>query len=522
MENKIYQTKRDFLKQVFDSNDNQRDIQSPSLNPLLNLSKTYLKQLPQVETEVLFLNKSSFGIRPRDYNHVKSIGIENYLEEQLDYQSIDDSYVDDLIQTLYPLIDYSLPDLLTYINEGEAIGQDRSLEAATQLIYATMLRQIYSKRQLHEVMTEFWSNHFNVDISKNLVLFFKPYEDKHIIRANALTSFSEILKADSKSAAMMIYLDNNTSSKDGPNENYARELLELHTLGVNGGFDEDDVKNVARCFTGWSVKENDSDFFEFKPQLHDYGRKIVLGHEIQYENGIRDGEKVIELLIDNSTTASFIAQKLVKRFYSDSTNLKLVQAVAKSYISTDGDIKEMLRTLFHSPYFLDTVDSKFKRPIEFVSSLFRSIDSESQNFTISQKQRPLIVLVDEYKAGGQIPLAYAPPTGYPDDASYWNNSSSILRRINLANGVSLSNIRYTNSKTYAEYIKYDFNALIGDATTADEILDRLEDNLLFRKISNDDRLILSQFMHNDTLYIEEIKIRATIGILLSSVYFLNK
>ncbi len=520
MKNKLDKSRRNFFKRIFAKDANAL------LNPYSSLSsqlKSKLPPLAPMAAEVLFLNRTSFGIAPDDYARIKSIGIENYLEEQLDYENIADSEFEDLIQTAYPLLDYGLPEIVDYIEEGNALGEDREADTAIQLVSATMLRQLYSKRQLFEVMVEFWSNHFNSDIVKGLDLILKYYEDKHIIRANALTSFPQILHADAKSATMMFYLDNYTNTKDGPNENYARELMELHTLGVDRGYSEQDVKEVARCFTGWSIGQNDSDFFEFYDSDHDFAAKIVLGQTIQNEEGIVDGQQVLDKLAYSSTTAGFISEKLVRRFCSDRPDEKLVKTVAKKYLSTDGDIKSMLRAIFHSPQFLDSVDAKFKRPIEFVTSTLRTLDIQSAQQSTEEKFYPLFILFKEYQDSGQVPFFWSPPTGYPDVADYWQNISTLLRRINFANGVAFGDLLYQSEDgdvPYSYILPYDYSHLIDQAQTAQEIIIQLENSLLHRELLAADRQLLLDFLQTQNEQeITEEKIRAVIGLLLSSTYF---
>ncbi|HHL32612.1 MAG TPA: DUF1800 domain-containing protein [Oceanospirillales bacterium] len=523
MANTNYYSRRNFLSQLIADNSKRRDYKRSFLNPLGSINHKLLKELPPLDQDVLFLNRSSFGIRPSDFQRIKSIGIENYLEQQLDYESIDNSALDEILDLVFPLVNLSLFELIAYIEEGQLIGEDRSADAAVQLISATMMRQMYSKHQLFEVMVEFWSNHFNIDISKGLDLILKVHEDKNIIRPHAIGNFREILHADSKSSTMMFYLDNHTNTKFGPNENYARELMELHTLGVDGGFSENDVKEVARCFTGWSIGDANSDLFTFYPENHDDGIKNVLGHVIDNDSGIADGEQVVDILADSSVTAGFIAKKMIRRFCSDNPDIQLLRSVAKTYLSTDGDMKAMLRNIFHSRQFLSSVDAKFKRPIEFVSSLFRSVDSESGQTSLAQRFAPLSIVINEYEASGQIPFFWSPPTGYPDVAAYWTNVSAILRRINLSTGVALGDLDFTEGEEqglYSEFINYDYSLLMADANTAEEIISVIENSILYRDMTQADRDLLIDFLLQEgAAQIPEQRIRAVIGMVLSSTYF---
>ncbi len=514
-------SRRNFFDSVFSASTNLKLKSTSFLNPLKAYNSNVLKSLPPIENEVLLLNRTSFGIKPADYARIKTIGVENYLEQQLDYQSIDNSELEDILDQVYPMVDFSLTQIVEYIEEGNDLGEDRIADAAIQLISETMIRQLYSKQQLFEVMVEFWTNHFNVDIAKGLDLIFKIHEDKHIIRPNSLGNFRELLHADSKSVAMLYYLDNFTNTKSGPNENYAREIMELHTLGVNGGYTEDDVKEVARCFTGWSLGANGGDFFEFYDFDHDDGIKNVLGHVIDNQEGILDGEQVVDILADSSATAGFIATKMVRRFCSDFPDSQLVKTVAKTYLSSDGDIQEMLRTIFHSRQFLDSVDSKFKRPIEFVSSLFRSIDSESNQINTEQMFYPLGVLFQEYETSGQLPFFWSPPTGYPDIASYWTSVSSLLKRINLANGIAHGDIEYPfdGNYDYGDVIGYRFDELFEENMAPLEIINILETEILYRQLTQEDSLLVEEFLLLDGEDVSVLRIRAALGIVLSSTYF---
>ena len=259
-----------------------------------------------------------------------------------------------------------------------------------QLQAAKLIRAVHSERQLEEVMVDFWMNHFNVFIAKGPERLLVPSYERDVIRPRAFGKFRDLLGATAKSPAMLVYLDNIQSvspdsragrrGKRGLNENYARELMELHTLGVDGGYTQQDVIEVAKVFTGWMVpggQGGGAASFRFQPAAHAPGDKKVLGHTIR-EGGVQEGEEVLDLLAGHASTAKFLATKLVRRFVADDPPPSLVSKVAETYTATGGDIREMLRTIFDSPEFWssETFQAKAKKPLEFVASTIRAIGGE--------------------------------------------------------------------------------------------------------------------------------------------------
>ena len=245
----------------------------------------------------------------------------------------------------------------------------RPQQLLQQLISNRIVRGVYSERQLQEVMTDFWFNHFNVFWDKGADRWLTTDFEMNTIRPNALGKFKDLLLATAQSPAMLFYLDNhlstapsavvqraiqnNANRKPGINENYARELMELHTLGVDGGYTQKDVTEVARALTGWTIdRPRMTANFIFRPAMHDRGEKTVLGQRIPANGGIQDGQRVIDILVQHPSTARFISTKLVRRFVSDNPPQSLVDKVAATYTKTGGDIREMLRTIFFSSEFM--------------------------------------------------------------------------------------------------------------------------------------------------------------------------
>ena len=244
--------------------------------------------LPAVSAEFHFLSRTSYGVKPDQLALINSIGIDAYLEQQLNYTAFNTLTLSSYIATHFPTSVASPETLL-------ASFPDNAGTVVQQMASATQYRQYFSPCQLYEVMVEFWSNHFNIQLANGLGPTLKPQDDKNIIRENALGKFRHLLNAVARSPAMLFYLDNYLNVAGGPNENYARELMELHTLGVDGGYTEADVKEVARCFTGWTIyfpgQGGTYGTFRYDSTVHDDGSKQVLGLSVDAGGGQTDGSK---------------------------------------------------------------------------------------------------------------------------------------------------------------------------------------------------------------------------------------
>jgi hypothetical protein len=325
-----------------------------------------------------------------------------------------------------------------------------------ELAQAKLLRAVYSQRQLEEVMTDFWCNHFNVFVDKGLDRLMLTGYERDVIRPHALGRFEDLLVATAKSPAMLFYLDNWLSvgpnsaqalglpthpygpygrprpprpnggkRTSGLNENYGRELMELHTLSVNGGYSQRDVTEVAKVFTGWTIdKPAEGGGFKFDPRMHESGPKFVLGHKIK-PKGEGEGLEVLHRLATSPETAHFISLKLAERFVSDDPPAALVARMAKTFVKKKGDIREVLNTLFHSPEFWDdtTYRAKVKTPLEFVASAVRATGAEIDD------AQPL---VGQLNRMGMPLYGAQPPTGYSMKAETWVSSSALLNRMNFA------------------------------------------------------------------------------------------
>jgi uncharacterized protein (DUF1800 family) len=387
------------------------------------------------------LNRIAFGPRPGDIKRVQDLGLEKYIEQQLHPDQIDDKALEARLSNLNSLqmrtaelIDRYRPPRQARQLQMRPMFLNVPQQILLELQAQKIIRAVHSERQLHEVLTDFWFNHFNIFWGKNADRWLTTSYEMNAIRPHVLGKFKDLLMATAKNPAMLFYLDNHLSSSiKGINENYARELMELHTLGVDGGYTQKDVQEVARAFTGWSIDRPQlSGEFMFRPRLHDGGEKMVLGHKID-AGGIRDGESVIDILSKHPSTAKFISSKLVRRFVSDDPPPNLVRHVSEVYRKSDGDIREMMRAILSSKEFQspEAVHAKTKTPFEYVVSAIRELDGTTDG------SRPLVQSVARM---GQPLYQCQPPAGYPDEGDHWMSNGAILERLNFAVALAEKNI----------------------------------------------------------------------------------
>ena len=457
--------------------------------------KSAVPAKPDDKTILHVLNRIGFGARPGDVDRVREIGLAAYIDQQLHPERIPDTQLAARLAGFETLDkssrdiahNYYLPAQMARQRAQAARKNDNSAPAApgdnpnaprtpeemqlarkmreplVELSEQKILRATYSDRQLEEVMTDFWFNHFNVFANKGPEQEYLTSYERDVIRPHALGKFRDLLEADAKSPAMLFYLDNwqsvdpngphpvngqyvrpygrggffvprppqqnpnaNQQQKRGLNENYGRELMELHTLGVDGGYTQADVVNVARAFTGWTIDQpRQGGSYRFEPRFHDEGEKIVLGHHIRPGGGEKDGEQVLDILARHPSTAKFISTKLVRRFVSDTPPPALVDRTAQRFLETDGDIREVLKTILTSPEFFasDAYRAKVKTPFEFVVSSLRATGSEVTD---------AMPLVQQVAQLGEPLYRCQPPTGYADKAETWVNTGALLNRMNFA------------------------------------------------------------------------------------------
>lgn len=402
----------------------------------------------QIDPDFHLLSRAAFGARPGDLARLKQMGRAAWLEEQLNPEAIDDSACDlraEWFETLY-------------LNAGDAYEFDKQV-LRDELTRHAVLRAVYSRRQLFESMVEFWGDHLNIDLEKTDCIYLRPADDRDVIRRHALGKFRDLILASAKSPAMLTYLDGRdnkvTKQKPVPNENYARELMELHTLGVDGGYTQDDVREAARCLSGWTVdlRMRMVDALNpFKPQRgttyfkedwHDDAAKTVLGKKVPAGGGGRDLEHLVGIVCAHPSTARYISQKLCRRFVSQEPPGSLVQKVAGEFTRTDGDIKSVLRVLFGSPEFAESRGQLLKRPFRFIVTALRTVAADVETSYVGRKDNPpraaadalsgkppRIPLVSYLHPLGQPLFRHPTPDGYPDEETPW--LGTLLWRWNFA------------------------------------------------------------------------------------------
>jgi uncharacterized protein (DUF1800 family) len=427
---------------------------------------------PDDPTILHVLNRTGFGARPGDVDRVRRIGLEKYIEEQLHPERIADTSMPARLAGLETLDkssrqladDYFIPVQLARQQAKRDAGSapdapdarprtPEQMEMARKqravlidLTSQKILRAAYSERQLEEVMTDFWFNHFNVFANKGATQQYITEYERDTIRPRVFGKFRDLLGATAKSPAMLFYLDNWQSvdpqgaaprrlqqmmmqaqrPRRGLNENYGRELMELHTLGVDGGYTQQDVVNVARAFTGWTIDQpRRGGGFRFEPRLHDDQEKRVLGHTIKGGGGQSDGERVLDILARHPSTARFISTKLARRFVADTPPPALVSRAAARFGETDGNIRDVVHLILTSPEFFaaEALRAKVKTPFEFVVSAIRATGSEVR------AAEPLAQAVRQL---GMPLYLCQPPTGYADRADAWVNTGALLNRMNFA------------------------------------------------------------------------------------------
>ena len=413
------------------------------------------------------LDRFSFGAKPGQVDAVVAMGIDNWFAQQLEGNEPNVS-LDKRLANFKSLQLNNDSIVNRYLNAGQVIrlatrnglinrdsiqadqaayrAQVRQLmeqqgylpiqELHREMVLQKVLRAAYSNNQLHEVLTDFWFNHFNVSATKNQCQQFVYTYERDAIRPNVLSNFKDLLLATAQHPAMLEYLDNasRVSIRNAPrlnanaprnarglNENYAREVMELHTLGVDGGYTQADVTAVAKALTGWSVMQGN---FLFRPRMHDNEAKTILNKNFPANGGYQEGIDVLTMLAEHPSTAQFICTKLATRFVSDTPSASLIKNMVKTFQSTGGNIKEVLRTMVHDPSFWkkSAPHEKVKSPFELVISAVRA--------TNAQIIQPF-QLFNWCTKMGQRFYYYQAPTGFPDRASYWINTGSLLNRMNF-------------------------------------------------------------------------------------------
>ncbi len=385
-------------------------------------------QSTQIDPEFHLLSRAAFGPWPGDLERVKQMGHKAWIEEQLEPAQINDELCDLRARRFESL----------FMSAGDAYEFKKPV-LRDELTRHSLLRAIYSRRQLFEVMVEFWSDHLNIDLEKGDCIYLKPSDDREVIRTHALGNFHDLIRASASSPAMLVYLDGKSNkvrkgTSDKPNENYARELMELHTLGVHGGYTQTDVREAARCLSGWTfnVKRkfamHRGDSF-FKADWHDDGAKTVLGHTIAAGGGESDLDRLVEIVCRHPSTAKFIARKLCIRFISQTPSDSIVDGVAAEFTRTGGDIKSVLRVIFNSEEFASSRGVLLKRPFRFMVAALRAFGADTHVHD-NPLRHGTGQLTEYLSRMGHGLFQYPTPDGYPDHEAPW--MGTLMWRWNFA------------------------------------------------------------------------------------------
>ncbi len=356
------------------------------------------------------------GVTQEELTRAESLGFQRYLEYHLRPTSINDSAVENFVATTYPAL--PLDGLGLY-------QQDQNL-LLNQLAESTLYRAAFSKRQLYERMVHFWTDHFTIYYPK--VNYLKLLDDRDVIRRHALGKFPDMLRASAHSPAMLEYLDNTRSRARSVNQNYAREIMELHTLGVDGGYTQIDVEEVTRCLTGWTIQGRGE--FRFDPAGHDFTAKTVLGVTIPAmattagAAGIQDGETVLTMLVTHASTARFISTKMIRWLLQYEPPPALIDRVAATYARTGGDIPSMIRDII-TPANLMAAPAKYRQPYQMVVASLRATQPTVTGVANIRGQLPTL---------GQSLFQWEDPDGWPDNVDWW--AGTILQRWNFCNFIT--------------------------------------------------------------------------------------
>ena len=362
------------------------------------------------------VRRATMGMTDADVSTAKAMGYQQWLQSQLDYTRIDSSAVEAQVAILWPQLAQG-PETLFNVDQG-----------TTQTILQAqwVMRAALSPRQLYERMVEFWTDHFNIDVTK--VGYLKIIDERDVIRANAFGKFSDLVKASSKSPAMLAYLDQTVSRVGAPNQNYARELMELHTLGVDGGYTQNDVAELSRVLTGWTIAGRGT--FTFNAALHDFGAKTVLGVTIPASAttvgaaAIAEGEQMVDMLCNHPSTATFISTKLLKRFLTPEPTQQQISTISGVFRATKGDMKLVVRAILNSAW-MTAAPLKYKRPFHLLVGSLRSSKAAVTQTTS---------MINQLNSLGHPIYTWTTPDGFPDLVEYW--AGAIMPRWQFASTVS--------------------------------------------------------------------------------------
>ena len=431
------------------------------------------------DQDLHLLRRATFGPTPASVSSIRSLGHREWLERQLSPNKIDDSECSGLIRQRFHRVNWTIPEARKGLDPF-------SWELMNELAMATIARSVWSKRQLLEVMCEFWSNHLNVTNPSDRVWDNRHDYDRTVIRKHALGRFEDMLIASATHPSMLLYLNNADSTKDNPNENYGRELLELHSVSVDGGYNEQDMRNSTLLMTGFGVNW-DKGTFKYWSGDHYRGAVTVMGFSDPNPdaNGYKVGIRYLKYLANHPQTARHLAYKLCQRFVSDQPDDALVTRLAKTYLNHDTAIAPVLRQLFLSDEFTASVGLKTRRPFEDLTATLRVLDYGPDKKG-KEGIQALVWIADSL---GQQPLAWSPPDGYPDEATSWQSAGGTLSRWNTH--LSLAGHWWPSSLTQAPLRSLLPKKL---PKTHGDLVDALAKRLVFRKLSAPHKAAVLDFL----------------------------
>jgi uncharacterized protein (DUF1800 family) len=475
-------------------------LSTAGVTPWLRQAQAAQPDPASIPPELHVLNRITWGPRPQDLQQIRQTGIEAYIDWQLQPENIPDPR----IESFRAADPHQTMDAAALSAAAEADYGPVYFSTTWGRVY----HAAYSERQLFERMVEFWTDHLNVPLPDLLVQ--KTLDDRTVIRQHALGRFRDLLLASAQSPAMLIYLDQHVSEREHPNENYARELLELHTLGVDGGYSEQDVVEVARILTGWTVDDSWTSF-RYDHNMHDDGEKFALGRTWAGGRGIEEGLELFDFLAAHPSTARFVSYKLARRFVSDEPPQALVDSLTAAWLQSGGDLRAVMRTLLLSPAFMASAGQKFRRPLDYYVAILRVYD-DALVWTNPEE----LWWVLEWL--GQIPFNWGPPNGYPDATGAWLNTSMMLARWTAAMYLSLS---------WLDGASVNVHALAPDSLTAGELVDGLNKRILGRSIPAQDRAAFIRFLSDSdnqnfqlTAEQRDDRLPALVGLMLSSPHLM--
>ncbi len=433
------------------------------------------------------VRRVTMGLTPAELQRAASMGWQEYLNYQLEYTRIDDSALEAAVAARYPLMEQT-SDVLFSADAGTV---------QNQLIESTVYRAAFSQRQLYQRLVEFWTDHFNQAIDK--VGYLLVADQRDVIRTHALGKFVDLLQASAHSPSMLTYLDQITSNSRAPNQNYAREVMELHTVGVNGGYTQTDVAELSRVLTGWTTTGKGD--FVFNPAIHDWGQKTVMGLTIPAGSpslgvaGVKEGETIFNFLGTHPSTATFISTKLLQWFLDPNPTAAQIAAISSVFRATGGDIMQVVRAILNDVW-LPTATMKYKRPFHFLVSSIRSANPTVT--TTSFFNNELTIL-------GQPLFQWETPDGFPDAIDYW--AGNIVPRWSY--GVSMA------AQNNASTVKVDTSPYLAGSPAA--AIDLINTNFFGGEIPTSTQTALTNYLTGGTF--NDARMRETIELAISANAF---